>query len=229
MTLFCSRCSGAMEFDARAGKMRCSACAGGRKAGASGTPKTPAKPKTPLTDAQKALKKAHAPVRRTERFGGGHGILVPEEIPESTIQENIMRALFDAGFLVIRVNSGGTKIGRSYVRFYRIFGMPPVHEAEGVPDILAFRGGKALLIEVKDRLGKLRDSQVRFMELAQSKGVTVHVCRDWQSAHEMALELVEREKLKPTRAQWERLKRIEELATREWGDELGAKLQAGED
>lgn len=194
--------------------MRCPRCA---RSGAPKAAATPKKRKPPLTDAQKELKKQHAPKRRSARFGGGHGVLVPVEIPESVIQENIMRILFDAGFLVVRINSGGTKIGRNYVRFYRIFGMPPIFEAEGVPDILAFRGSKALLIEVKDRTGHLRDSQVRFMEMALAKGVQVHVCRDWESAEQLAIELVERESRKPTRAQWERLLAVCRIAEKALG------------
>ncbi len=223
LSLFCHRCSDALQFDKSSAKMRCPGCS------SSGTrtssPRRPAKVKPPLTDAQKALKKQFAPARRTERFGGGHGVLVPEEIDEGTIQERIMRVLFEAGFLVVRINSGGTKIGKSYVRFYRIFGMPPVFEAEGVPDVLAFKGSKALLIEVKDRTGHLRDSQVRFMEMALSKGVRVHVCRDWEGAEQLALNLVEREKCKPTRAQWERLQAIERLAHQTWGEALDTMIE----
>ncbi len=218
--LFCSRCSSQLEYSEKSQRARCPQCNG--KSNGKGVKANNSKnPKETLTPEQKAIKDAARGPRRTERFSGGKGILKPEEIPEKVIQQRIMERLFAAGWLVVRMNSGRMKTETgSYLRAYRIFGMEPRWASSGLPDVIALRGSRVILIEVKDRLGQLRDSQVRFIEFAARFKVTVHVLRDWQSADEITSAIVAREANRPTRAEWLRLRVIEFVARRE----LGARL-----
>ncbi|HEY0076836.1 MAG TPA: VRR-NUC domain-containing protein [Abditibacteriaceae bacterium] len=226
--LFCGRCSSQLEYSDKSQRATCPKCSGKCAGNGKGSStdkatksKKPKAPKEALTPAQQAIKDAHRGLRRTKRFQGGHGILVPEEIPESVIQQSIMEHFFANGWLVVRINSGSMKTSNGgYLRAYRIFGMPEKWASSGLPDVVAFRGSRALLIEVKDRLGQLRDTQVRFIEFAERFNVKVHVMRNWQSAEELTKEMIAREANRPTRADWLRLQMVEMIARRELGERL---------
>lgn len=232
--LFCGHCSSAMQLNAKGTRLACPNLCRGIKAGrgrsdgsAPATKKT--RLKRPLTEAQKAIKKLYAPPRRSERGGGGGGLLVTQDIPESTIQENIMRTLFDAGWLVVRINSGSMKMsGGGFLRAYRVFGMEECDASAGMPDVVAFKGRRALLIEVKDRLGQLRDTQVRFIEHAQKFGVKVELCRSWEEAKRLVDEIAASDAAKPTRARWLALLATERVARRELGEQRLSDLVASE-
>lgn len=212
--LFCAKCSRSMEYDVAAGRVSCPRC-DVKTAG-----KAPAakRREIPLTEAQAAIRAAHAPVRRARRMSGGKGVLREKEASESEIQTQIANRLTAEGWMVIRINSGAAKSqSGSYLRAYRIWGLPKEFEASGAPDIWALRGSRCLLIEVKDRKGYLRDSQCRFIEHAQRFRVRVHVCRSWEEAQALVDELNGGDK--PTRAQWERLMALKSHLKWSW-DEL---------
>lgn len=226
-SLFCSRCQGELGYDEKTKRARCGRCSPSRAS--SGKARIGGAAKIALTPAQQAIKDAHKPARRAP-LRGGAGVLQVEMPSESVIQERIMRALHAAGWLVVRFNSGSAKTASGgFLRAYRIFRMVEAFASSGLPDVIAFKGGggascRALLIEVKDDKGLLRDSQVRFIEYAARFGVSVNVCRSWEAAQILVEELEARAAKKPTRARWERLLAIERLAREEWGEELDARL-----
>lgn len=90
---------------------------------------------------------------------------------ESSIQKDIVKYLLLKGWLVIRINSGCRVDKDSFVRFYTI---ENTGKSAGVPDLIAFKGEKHLLIEVKRVGGKMSASQIEFKKLAESKGETVY-------------------------------------------------------
>ena len=90
---------------------------------------------------------------------------------ESDIQRAIIDALVLDGWLVVRVNSGGATFGDGrYVRFVRWVALGFEESDAGVADVLAFKDGKGLLVEVKATGGKVRPSQSRFSSAAEQAG-----------------------------------------------------------
>jgi len=92
-------------------------------------------------------------------------------IKESVVQKSIIQYLILKGWLVIRINSGCRSDNNSFVRFYTIENSK---KSSGVPDLIAFKGGKHLLIEVKRVGGKMSNNQIEFRKLAEVKGENVY-------------------------------------------------------
>lgn len=102
---------------------------------------------------------------------------------EKEIQARIMQALQMEGWLVIRLNSGAFKGTKgNYIRTYIIQGL---NASAGLPDVIAFKGARFLLIEVKDHKGQLTDAQIRFHQFAERFGVEVNVLRHWDEVEEL--------------------------------------------
>lgn len=97
------------------------------------------------------------------------------ETPEKDVQNAVVELLRKAGYMVIRLNSGGFHNGKRFVRFYHIFGAES--PSEGASDLLAFKGSEALLLEAKTRRGKLSEAQEQFRDYAAQHGVSVFTVR----------------------------------------------------
>lgn len=169
--LFC-RCGEVMEYSAAKQRVICQNC-------------------QPLEITPEGEK----PARRKPAARGG-GVLRTPEPSEAQIQKEIMGGLHMRGWMVIRINGGGMKKGKSYVRFYTIYKLAA---AAGLPDVIAFKGdgqgsGRFLMIEVKDRTGQLRPSQKRFIKWAGAFGVKVWVLRSGEAVPGMLKKIVRGEK-----------------------------------
>lgn len=106
---------------------------------------------------------------------------------EAQIQDAIMNRLQMDKWLVIRFNGGAFKDSYgNYVRSYIIQG---IKASAGVPDVIAFKNDRFLMVEVKDHKGKLTPSQERFKSWAKKFGVTVHVLRHWNEVEPLLREV----------------------------------------
>ncbi len=109
--------------------------------------------------------------------------LLPSLLKEKEIQDSILDYLVAMGFVAIRINSGAfSKDNSRYIRSYIIhnflakFTKLKRKSSSGFPDVLALRANKFLLFEVKaGKGGRLSESQIDFIELADIKRTTVHV------------------------------------------------------
>lgn len=102
--------------------------------------------------------------------------LFPKLLTESEVSKQVISLLKQAGWLVIRINSGAAKTGNRFISFYRIQNNGL---SKGLTDIIAFKGTKYLLLELKKGTGgKLSESQKEFIQLCESKGIQVHVIKD---------------------------------------------------
>jgi len=95
---------------------------------------------------------------------------------EHTIQNDICNYAIMKNYVVIRFNSGAIMTEtKRFIAFYWIKNLLRKYQNSGFPDVVLFKGQQYILIEVKKKGGKLSDSQKRFIELCNSKNVTVHV------------------------------------------------------
>jgi len=111
--------------------------------------------------------------------------------PEAKIQDQIISFLRAQGWLVIRVNSslvapeaGATRRMASYVA-HSVFGK---HTA-GHPDLVAYRGAKALFFEVKTEKGRMSERQEKFREAMEHHGVAYHLARSVEDVRKVLLEV----------------------------------------
>ncbi len=98
---------------------------------------------------------------------------------EASVQTAIIKLLLLDNWLVLRINSGVMEKEDRRVAFCRWWA--PGHDGEnaGVSDVLAFKAGRGLIIEVKapGKKHKTRASQKRFLAAAADVGAT-HVVAD---------------------------------------------------
>lgn len=127
--------------------------------------------------------------------------LTAPEASEADIQAALMRRLQRAGWLVVRINSGGFKTASGgFFRAYVIGGLwdekgRPV--CSGFPDVLALKcegEGEdervtARLFEVKKGGGVVSPAQERFRAFAQARGVTVVVVEGWDEMERLTAEM----------------------------------------
>lgn len=104
------------------------------------------------------------------------------EASESDIQSRIINLLTRAGWLVVRVNGGGSTRGARYTASYHIpaLGRYGAEGSRGHPDLVAYRSGatptcRALFLEVKRPGEKPNEAQGRFIALADGMRIPVHV------------------------------------------------------
>ena len=76
--------------------------------------------------------------------------------------------------MVVRINSGAQAVDGRFLRTYTIENNG---RSSGMPDVIAVKDGRWLLLEVKTNKGRLSDSQQDFHELAATYGIEVHVVR----------------------------------------------------
>ena len=98
----------------------------------------------------------------------------PKKPPlEHEIQREIGKALEEAGYMVIRINSStnftehGTRLSS-----YRIVN---INATSGHADLVVYKRGRAWMLEVKRPGGKPSETQVRFAECCNRYGVPYHV------------------------------------------------------
>ncbi|MGL6009003.1 MAG: VRR-NUC domain-containing protein, partial [Culicoidibacterales bacterium] len=87
--------------------------------------------------------------------------------PEQKIQNEILIVLSRAGWLPLRLNSGTFK---SFDGLRIIKGCP-----KGTPDLIAFKNGKSIFIEVKTKHGRVSAEQSHMHKILKEKGMIVHV------------------------------------------------------
>ena len=100
----------------------------------------------------------------------------PKAESEHAIQDAIMDFLFKNGYIVVRIHSSMlcSEQTHSPVRSYLIYGLGM---SSGLSDLIAFKQGKTLLIEVKSKIGKLSENQKKVKEHFETKGIPYHVCK----------------------------------------------------
>lgn len=98
--------------------------------------------------------------------------LTPPEPSEAALQAALMRRLRLRGWLCVRVNGGGFKTPRGFFWAYIIQGL---NASKGFPDVLALKGSRFRLIEVKCAGGKLRPEQIAFRDFARRHCVEVEI------------------------------------------------------
>lgn len=102
--------------------------------------------------------------------------LFPKTLTEKEVQRQCILLLMHSGYLVLRINSGSMMINK---RLFRAYIVENNGKSAGMSDLLALKGNRALLIEVKKgKGGKLSRNQNEFIELAERCGVKVHVVKD---------------------------------------------------
>ncbi len=112
--------------------------------------------------------------------------LFPEMLTEKEVQAQLIKLLLAAGWVVVRVNSGRFN-GKSYFRSYII---ENYNESAGFPDIVAFKGSRFLLIEVKrGKGGKLRESQDKFIALCEYHNIEVYIINNAEDLEKLLFEL----------------------------------------
>ena len=103
------------------------------------------------------------------------------DLPEAAIQQQVIDLLVAAGWLVLRINSGGAVLGgEDNARFVRFVSWQCAgygKEDSGVPDLVAFKNGSFLFLETKTATGRVRESQRRFAAAASSTGNEVAFVR----------------------------------------------------
>ena len=95
----------------------------------------------------------------------------------SALQSALIEALYYDGYLVIRVNQGGArfeneKTGKERFVWFGHWSMLGYdwQRRDGVSDLLAFRPGVNLAIEVKGDGDTIREGQNKFLEAAREAG-----------------------------------------------------------
>lgn len=124
------------------------------------------------------------------------------DVPEREIQAALIRCLCARGWLVVRINSGCHKTANgAFFRSYLVAGMPSAGKtaagglgaSSGFPDVLALKGDgrsgivRARLFEVKAKGGKPSDSQKRFFDFAETRGVAVEIIEGFESLETLDL------------------------------------------
>lgn len=130
---------------------------------------------------------------------------------EKVIQGSIAEMLRLKGWMVVRVNGGGTRrAGNYWVSNYLVYGYvkywncrvlerevdgEKVYErivarnGEGFPDLTAYKGDRFIFGEIKRKGGKLEASQRRFIEFAAMFGISVNIFDCWEDAYSFVQEL----------------------------------------
>jgi Holliday junction resolvase len=116
------------------------------------------------------------------------GTLTPgdliEATPEADLQRQIMAYLAACGWLAIRFNSAAVKTEGRFFRAYWYM-MDGQQTGAGFPDVLALRGNRAVLIEVKKKGERLRESQRKFHIHAERFGIEVFTMDRWELVEEL--------------------------------------------
>jgi hypothetical protein len=129
------------------------------------------------------------------------------DVPEREVQAALIRCLCARGWLVVRINSGCHKTATgAFFRSYLVAGMPSdgktarggLGASSGFADVLALKGDtrsepgtggnvRARLFEVKAKGGKPSESQKRFFDFAQARGVPVEIIEGMEALETLDL------------------------------------------
>ena len=91
---------------------------------------------------------------------------------EQDIQNRLADLLITKGYLAVRLNSGMFRVGKRFIRAYII---KNTGKSTGMPDLIAFKNGDYLMIEVKKPKGVVSDSQKDFYGLVESFGLKYYI------------------------------------------------------
>jgi len=104
--------------------------------------------------------------------------------PEASLQDQAVKYLLLKKWLVIRLNSGVMRSETTQMPF-RSYIISNTGSSSGAPDLLAWKDGMSLLIELKSAKGRQTDSQRKFQTLCSEHGVHYTLCRDLQELIEV--------------------------------------------
>lgn len=99
---------------------------------------------------------------------------------ESELQKQIARACEAQGWLVIRVNSMVTQPDDK--RFLRAYYVQNINTSSGHADLVCYRNGRAVFLEVKTPTGRQSESQKRFQSCAVKYGMNYYIVRSIEEA-----------------------------------------------
>lgn len=99
---------------------------------------------------------------------------------EAEIQKRIVKTLEAAGWLVIRVNSAVQSPDDR--RFLRCYYVQNIGASSGHADIVAYRDGRAVFLEVKAAKGRQSDSQKKFQDACQRYGMPYFIVHSPEEA-----------------------------------------------
>lgn len=105
---------------------------------------------------------------------------VPGKTPEGALQTKIIELLTRAGWLVIRINSGGSG-NRQACRWYA---GEPKARTRGVFDLVAIKDGKTLFFDPK-ATRKPSPEQLDFQQEAAARGVACYFVRTLEEVAEV--------------------------------------------
>lgn len=94
--------------------------------------------------------------------------------PESHIQDAICKYLNLKKWMVVRLNSSMLRIDNRVVKSYLIYGLGL---SSGMPDVLAFKNNRVLLLEVKSPKGRISPNQKRVKKYAETRGNNYYIVR----------------------------------------------------
>lgn len=117
------------------------------------------------------------------------------------MQGALIRRLCACGWLVVRINSGCHKTANgAFFRSYVVADMPTAGRggrgglgaSSGFPDVLALKGDergnvRARLFEIKAKGGEVSDSQKRFFDFADRRGVRVEIVQGFGALESLDL------------------------------------------
>jgi len=101
-------------------------------------------------------------------------------LSESAVQKAIVKALDAAGWMVIRINSSVNQTDDG--RYLRAYYIQPLGAAKGHADLVAYRNGRAVFLEVKTATGRQSDSQKAFEGCCRRYGMEYYIVRTPQEA-----------------------------------------------
>jgi hypothetical protein len=141
-----------------------------------------------IWEADERSERTSARVKAEKRnSGASRGLKRP--LREQDIQRNIAGGLEKLGFLVVRINSS-TMVAESGTRLssYRITN---INATAGHSDLVVYRNGKAVFLEVKrpETRNRLSESQVRFRDCCHRYGMIYLVVTSLDEAVK-ALEII---------------------------------------
>ena len=114
------------------------------------------------------------PMRRKHVHVGKSRVGAPDE---RTVQREIVRALRKLGMMVHHSPNGSHLAGDKYARLRQSAALKADGMMAGFPDLIVFKRGRTLLIEVKREGGVMSDDQIAVAAACRGHGVAcIAVC-----------------------------------------------------
>ena len=92
----------------------------------------------------------------------------------AAIQKQCLDELVAMGWLAIRINS---RVDMAAGRYHKNYTIANNNKSAGHSDIVAYKGGRALFIEIKTKYEKQLPSQVAFQAICERHGMTYLIIR----------------------------------------------------